>query len=726
MNLFKRLAFQLLFLMPLLLSPEAKSQSAVLKVITDRFQKYVRDYPWEDVFIHTDRSEYISGEQLWFSAYVIDRQRNKPSDASRIVYVELLNSSNSPIVRKRVSALKGSGSGEMYLPDTLATGNYFIRAYTSSMKNFLPENCFTMELNIYNAITTKNNTTILKRKEAGTSALLRESNYQSSSISGFNPELIQFTGDTLGFLITTDENFRSANRNSCLIFIHTRGNINYSGTVSLPGAKTRYYVPGSLLMPGINHITFFDSNGQPISEKYLFNRFRMDQAFLPDVKDSFSRREKVSIGLSLPVADEESFLHANLSFSAVPYAGKAEEQDLTGYLVLGSEFGQLPDEIVFSNIDTLQGNDLGNTIPGIKSRWINWSAILSDTEQTMKYPAEKEDHYISGRLVSKESGLPVAGEYLFLSIPGKNAIFQYSRTDKGGNFIFSVPVSDAVNDIIIQPETVDKDYSVELISTFAEPGKPENLIESTSENEVPGYIYRWGANYQVNRIYGISNTKITETPPVGLPEPRRFYGKPDISILMDDYIKLPVMDEVFFELIPGVSMKTRRSKTEIILIGSSEYLTYSKPPVLMIDGVIISDAALIANLDPEIVEKIDVNRERYIVGDYIFYGLVNVITRAGDFSNVTLPDYAVRLKYKVFDPVLTFSFPDYSAVNTGPDKTPDFRNTLYWNPSVKPSKDGKVSVEFWTSDLPGDYVINIQGFSGDGKPVSIRKIITVR
>ena len=726
MNLFKRLTFQLLFLIPVLLSPEAKSQSAVQKVITDKFQKYVRDFPWEDVFIHTDRSEYISGEQLWFSTYVIDRQLNKPSDASRIVYVELLNSSNSPIVRKRVSAVNGSGSGEIYLPDTLTTGSYLIRAYTSSMKNFMPENCFTTELNIYNAVTTKDKQTISKQQDAGSSALLRKSNYQSSSISGFSTEIIKLTKDSLELLINTDENFRSINRNSCLVFIHTRGNINYSGTVSLSGAKTIYYVPGGLLMPGINHITFFDSNGQPVSEKYLYNRAGTGPGFLPDIKDIYARREKVSIGLTLPVPDEESFRHASLSISAVPFTGKDGEKDLSGFLIFGSEFGQLPVELKYPDTDKLHGTDLSSIIPGIKSRWINWQAILSATEQKLKYPAEKGDHYISGRLVRKDSGLPVAGEYLFLSTPGKNAIFQYSRTDSQGNFQFSVPVSDAVNDIIIQPETVDKDFSVELISTFVAPGKPENIIVNASETAVPDYITRWGVNYQVNRIYGISNTKLTETPPVKLPEPKRFYGKPDISILMDDYIKLPVMEEVFFELLPGVSLKTRKSRTEITLIGSNEYTTYSKPPVLMIDGVIISDAALIANLDPEIVEKIDVNKERYIVGDYIFYGLVNVITRAGDFSNVTLPDYAVRLKYRVFDPVLSFSSPDYSAGKTGPDKTPDFRNTLYWNPSVKPSREGNVSVEFWTSDLPGDYEINILGFSGDGKPVSIRKIITVR
>ena len=725
MDLFNRRTFSLIFLAIALLSSEALGQSLLQKEITDKFRKYVRDFPWEDVFIHTDRSEYISGEQIWFSAYVIDRQGNKPSGASRIVYVELLNSENSPVVQTRVSAVNGSGSGEIYLPDTLTTGSYLLRAYTNRMKNFLPENCFTRKLNIYNAITVKNSQAIIKHSEVASAARVKNNDSRSSSLTGFDPEIIKLTRDTLELLITTDENYRTANQNSCLILIHTRGNINYSASITLSG-NTRFYVPGKLLMPGINHITFFDLMGQPVSEKFLFNRGETGQVFAPDTNSSYSRRKKVTLGISLPVTDEESFNHANLSISAVPVTGTEEKQDLSKYLVFGSEFGQIPDEIMYSNTGNLQGTDLINIISDIQSRWINWKTILSGTSALINFPAEKEDHYISGRLVKKESGLAVDGEYLFLSIPGKNAIFQYAKTDNKGRFSFIIPVSDTVKDIIIQPEMVDKNYSIELISNFAETGKPERLIDKTSDTALPVYINRWGVNYQINRIYGINNSKIIEIPAVKLPEPKRFYGKPDIGLIMDDYIKLPVMEEVFFELLPGVSLKTRRSKTEINLIGSSEYMTFSKPPVLFIDGVIINDAAIIANLDPEIVEKIDVIKERYIVGDYIFYGLVNVITRAGDYSNVTLPDYAVRLKYRVFDPVLFFASPDYSVSQTGPDKTPDFRNTLYWDPSAKPSQNGRVSVEFWTSDLPGDYEVNVQGFSSDGKPISFRRIITVR
>ena len=45
---------------------------------------------------------------------------------------------------------------------------------------------------------------------------------------------------------------------------------------------------------------------------------------------------------------------------------------------------------------------------------------------------------------------------------------------------------------------------------------------------------------------------------------------------------------------------------------------------------------------------------------------------------------------------------------------------------MKPDKEGKASVEFWTSDFVSDFDINIQGITAEGKAYSLRKIIKVK
>jgi len=220
-------------------------------------------------------------------------------------------------------------------------------------------------------------------------------------------------------------------------------------------------------------------------------------------------------------------------------------------------------------------------------------------------------------------------------------------------------------------------------------------------------------NHQVQKIYGISAIGDVLNPICMPIKPLRFYGKPDIELILANYINLPVMSEIFFELLPGVSMKKKKSTYDVSItyhIGDDLVVI---SPCLMIDGVMIKDASLIANLDPEIVEKIDVIREKYLVGKYFFPGIVNVITNAADLSNISIPDYMIRLSYRVTEPVRSFISPDY-------------RNTLYWNPSVKPGKDGSARVEFWSSDNKSDYIINIQGITSEGEMVSLNKIIKVK
>ena len=46
---------------------------------------------------------------------------------------------------------------------------------------------------------------------------------------------------------------------------------------------------------------------------------------------------------------------------------------------------------------------------------------------------------------------------------------------------------------------------------------------------------------------------------------------------------------------------------------------------------------------------------------------------------------------------------------------PDYRTTLYWNPSVEFDETGRATVEFYTSDAPADYDITIEGITQTGE-----------
>ena len=195
--------------------------------LKEKFSKYIKSVPREEIYIHTDRDEYISGEDLWFNIYLIDRNRLKPSAYSKIAYFELLNSENRPVVQKRICLDGGFGPGQIVLPDTLSTGRYTIRAYTNWMKNFLPYNCFMKEINIYNAYsnrTIKGESYPVKITEEGN----RNQNYPDTFYSGLlTLKVNNLDQDILEINVAADEKYRTVNNNQFYLFIQTHGIINH-------------------------------------------------------------------------------------------------------------------------------------------------------------------------------------------------------------------------------------------------------------------------------------------------------------------------------------------------------------------------------------------------------------------------------------------------------------------------------------------------------------------
>ena len=61
-----------------------------------------------------------------------------------------------------------------------------------------------------------------------------------------------------------------------------------------------------------------------------------------------------------------------------------------------------------------------------------------------------------------------------------------------------------------------------------------------------------------------------------------------------------------------------------------------------------------------------------------------------------------------------FYSPAYPTIRRMQSRRPDFRNVLYWNPDLRVGQTSS-QIEFYTSDLPGDYLIVIQDLSSDGR-----------
>lgn len=721
----RKLAVLQAFLLSVLHTVFSQAQPTIPEQLTQKFKWYVEHVPREELFIHTDRDDYISGEALWFNIYLIDRQSFRLSLDSRIAYLELLNESNRPVLQKRILLDQGLGPGHIVIPDTLSTGNYTLRAYTSWMKNFLPHNCFIREIFVFNPFQRNMppvRTMALMPHTTGSGLPGKAEAIAGGagmSIDNTKPEMLEI-------FVQADSTYGMDTEDCCYLFIQTRGTINYLSAIRLEKGMAQCAVPKPSLGEGINHITLFNAQGEPLCERYIYTPPREHNLLVLQVPDSFGRRDKININLLTTGHDSLLPVRANLSITVFPLVNPTKTQSLRDYLIFGTEFGtQFNSWITGAGRHAINTEEMDSILLHLSSNWIDWERILSGKLPVLKYPIEREAHFLMGRLFSDQQQGERSGELVILSEPGKLAQFQYARTDMEGHFAFNLPIDEGLKDLIIMPEAMNQQGKIIIASSFEDPvSMPERISDSTKRN-MPSYLSTWSVNYQVRKIYGTSCTGDLMAPVLAPSAPIRFYGKPDIEVIMADYISLPVMEEVFFELLPHVSLKKKKTGNEISITDRIGNRLYDTSPMLFIDGVLIRDPNLIIDMDPEMVEKIDVVKEEYRVGNYAFPGILNVITKAGDFSSVSMPAYMLRASYRVVDPVFSFQSPEYVTDDLKKSRIPDYRTTLYWNPSVKPGKDGLITTGFWSSDNTAEYTIQIQGITDQGETIFLQHNIQV-
>ena len=94
----------------------------------------------EKVYLHLDNNWYFAGDTIWYKAYTVRADNNRPSPLSRILYVELLNEQGFLVERQQlVIDYDGHSHGQFCLSDTAFAGYYELRAYTKWMLNFAHE-----------------------------------------------------------------------------------------------------------------------------------------------------------------------------------------------------------------------------------------------------------------------------------------------------------------------------------------------------------------------------------------------------------------------------------------------------------------------------------------------------------------------------------------------------------------------------------------------------------
>ena len=118
--------------------------------LAKKFASYQANNYTEKIFVHTDKTFYITGESIWFKVYCVEEGSNKLSAVSKIAYVEIINRENKAVLQAKIAMDSGTGNGSFIIPSFISSGNYILRAYTKWMENFDADYFFQQPLTIIN------------------------------------------------------------------------------------------------------------------------------------------------------------------------------------------------------------------------------------------------------------------------------------------------------------------------------------------------------------------------------------------------------------------------------------------------------------------------------------------------------------------------------------------------------------------------------------------------
>ena len=87
----------------------------------------------ESFHLHIDKNIYLPGETIWFKAYTF--WDNAPSIISTNLYVAMYDANGQLIASKQYPLFEGTCSGDIEIPDTIASKGVVLQLFTKNSLN---------------------------------------------------------------------------------------------------------------------------------------------------------------------------------------------------------------------------------------------------------------------------------------------------------------------------------------------------------------------------------------------------------------------------------------------------------------------------------------------------------------------------------------------------------------------------------------------------------------
>lgn len=484
---------------------------------------YNAQLPEERVFVHTDRNFYVSGNTIWYTAYVRNGNDLTTSISSEILYLELLSEEGSIVLANRVKIDNGNATGALLLDKRLPSGDYRLRAYTLWESQKGKGQAF--EKHIYlEGLNTKGKgagVTAAKTKptlelypEGGYAivgidgrvavALSNNDNAKASLLNGDGDKVLDFEvingkgqfhftpEDGEEYLVEVDEHkyafpkilptgiamsvaipekdklqveLKAQRKENVLLVGMIRGTIYYAEVMTLGAGSKVVTVPLTNMPAGVLQLSLFDDKGTGHAERLTFVNAhkKLNVQVLTD-KANYQPREQVNV--TVKVTDDRGRpVSTELSMAVVDDQlhefTNAGRTNMVSEMLLAADL----DKYVDDPVAYLNG---GKEKLDLLLMTAGWRRFSLPEVYYNKYDVPSIAHeksVVSGRVVDGATGVPLNGVELRSKLNGVKLL-----TDKEGKFeIQGLDLSKLVE--------LDLSYNVGLMSLFVNRYESDLTIE---------------------------------------------------------------------------------------------------------------------------------------------------------------------------------------------------------------------------------------------------------
>ncbi|HVS97673.1 MAG TPA: hypothetical protein VHE54_14365 [Puia sp.] len=776
-----RFCLGILFLPMILCSIRTIAQDRERAFVQTALDQYRRQHLAEKIYVHTDKDFYVAGEICWFKLYVVEAGSHRPLDLSKVAYLEWLDPTGKPVLQAKTGLSDGHGDGSVYLPLSLHSGQYMLRAYTNWMKNYGPESFFEKTLTVVNTLRlpdapvadTGENYRVDFFPEGGnlvenlTSRIAFRVTDRYGRGAACTGVVMQDEQDTLvrcepyrfgigtfdlkpgsghhyraifrladgtaiqrllpaawkeGIVMRVsaedDTRYRvdvqsTSDGTPVYLAAINRSSLRQLQSATLQGGKASFSVDRHILGEGIAQLTLFNAARQPMCERLVFDHpassLHID---LQTDENSYAVRKKISLRVG---ADASGLLPGDCSIAVyrLDSLQAASKDPVNPWLWLTSDLkGAIESPgYYFEHPEDRQAMD--NLMISHGWRRYRWEDVLHPAPLSSSFPPEYQGSILSGRIVDARTGAGATTPIqAYLSVPGVRTQFASALGDDQGRVRFELKDFYGGQSVIVQTNPLkDSNYRVELANPFFETYNEYHLAPVVLPVADSTLLTDKGVEMQVLNRYIGERLKRSHLPDI---DTTAFYDRPDYSYLLDNYVRFTTMEEVMREYVVLMLVQRRDGHYHLPLFNFTYNQFFNDDPLLLLDGVPIFHIDSLMALDPLKIRRLQTVNRRVFMGAVNFPGIMNWTTYKGDLGGYILDPHATVVDYEGLQLRREFYSPSYTTDSLAQSHLPDFRTVLYWTPDVPTMSHGKGELNFYSSDIPGKYVVVAQGITREG------------